>query len=112
MSGFSVPSVGSVSFTALDEGWSEPAMAAVNIRGFPGGDHIALSLGGQREVTRTVTLQFATRGEYVTFAVMRGKVGTLTIDFWDSVGAVLKESNSNPPQTDGKVKARAQFVLT
>lgn len=114
MANFSVPSAGSVDFTTDAASWSEPATSAVSIRGFPGGDNIAVSLGGQREVTRTVTCIFPGRGQYVAFALLRGKQGSLFIDGWDTgaVGAVLKESNPDPPHTDGKVMARAQFVLT
>lgn len=112
MSSFAVSGSGSVTFTALEDGWSEPATASVNVRGFPGGNNVALSLGGRREVTRSVACVFADRGQYVTFALMRGAVGTLTIDNWDSVGAVLKESNPDPPRADGQVVARAQFILT
>jgi hypothetical protein len=103
---------GAVTFTATEDGWAEPATAAVSVRGFPGGDSVALSLGGQREVTRTVTVYFADRGSYVSFALMRGKVGTLVIDNWDTVSAVLKESNPDPQLPDGQVRARAQFILT
>ncbi len=103
---------GSVTFTAIEEGWSEPATSAVAVRGFPGGNNVAISLGGRREVTRTVSCVFTDRGQYVSFALMRGAQGTLTIDNWDSVGAVLKESNPDPPRRDGQVIARAQFILT
>ncbi len=112
MTNFTVVSVGSVDFTALEDGWSEPATSAVSVRGFPGGDAIAISLAGQREVTRTVSCLFPTRGQYVSFALLRGKVGTLVIDHWDTVGAVLKESNADPPRADGQIAARAQFILT
>lgn len=114
MSTFTVSGAGSVTFTALEDGWSEPATSSVNTRGFPGGNNIALSIGGRREVTRTVTCVFTDRGEYVTFALMRGEPspGTLTIDNWDTVSAVLKESNPDPPRADGQVVARAQFILT
>lgn len=114
MSSFSVSGFGSVSFTALEDGWSEPATAAVNTRGFPGGNNVAVSVAGQREVTRTVTCVFTDRGQYVSFALLRGRPtpGTLVIDNWDSVGAVLKESNPDPPRADGQVVARAQFILT
>lgn len=114
MSTFAVSGGGSVTFTAIEEGWSEPATAAVNARGFPGGNNVAVSIGGAREVTRTVTCVFSDRGQYVTFALMRGdpSPGTLTIDNWDTVSAVLKETNPDPPRMDGQVVARAQFILT
>jgi hypothetical protein len=105
-------SSGSATFVADSEGWSEPATSAVGIRGFPGGNSIAISLAGRREVTRTVRCLFATRGDYVQFVLLRGTTGTLVIDNWDTVGAVLKEANPEPPSADGKVIARAQFVLT
>jgi hypothetical protein len=34
-----------VLFTAIEEGWSEPVKSAVSVRGFPGGDSVAISLG-------------------------------------------------------------------
>lgn len=107
-------SYGGVDFGTDIAAWSEPATSAVSIRGFPGGDRIAVSLGGQREVTRTVGCVFPTRGQYVTFALLRGQVHSLIIDGWDPgpVNAVLKESNPEPPRADGQVIARAQFVLT
>lgn len=100
-------------FDALEDGWSESATSAVSIRGFPGGDDIAVSLGGQREVTRTVSCLFNTRGDWINFVVQRGLAGTLQIDNWDPspIDAVLKEANPDPPRADGKVQARAQFVL-
>lgn len=105
-------SYGGITFTATEDGWSEPATSAVNIRGFPGGNTIAVSLGGRREVTRTVTCLFPNRGQYVSFALLRGAAASLVIDNWDTVTAVLKESNPDPPRADGQVQARAQFVLT
>jgi hypothetical protein len=107
-----VSSYGGIDFDALEEGWSEPATSAVSVRGFPGGDNVAISLGGRREVSRTVTCEFPGRGQYVAFALLRGAVATLVIDSWDTVSAVLKEVNPDPPQADGRVKARAQFILT
>lgn len=112
MSSFSVSGSGSVTFTTIEDGWSEPATSAVNVRGFPGGNNVAVSLGGRREVNRTVACVFANRGLYVSFALMRGAVGTLVVDNWDTVDAVLKESNPDPPRADGQVVARAQFILT
>jgi hypothetical protein len=107
-----VSSFGGFPFTALEDGWSEPATSAVNVRGFPGGNSIAISLGGQREVTRTVTCLFADRGTYINFVLLRGKDGnSLTIDDWDTVEAILKEANADPPRLDGTIQARAQFVL-
>ena len=102
-----------VVFQALEDGWSEVATSSVNTRGFPGGDAVAISLGGQREVTRTVTLLFANRGDWITFITNRGNSGgTLTIDNWDSVGAILKEGNPDPPLLDGSIRARCTFILT
>lgn len=105
---------GGVDFDTDVSGWSEPATSSVNVRGFPGGDTIAVSLGGQREVNRTVTCIFPTRGQYVAFSLLRGQEHTLQIDDWDDVpiNAVLKESNPDPPSADGYVVAKAQFILT
>jgi hypothetical protein len=105
---------GGVDFDTDSAGWSEPATSAVSVRGFPGGNNIAVSLGGQREVTRTVTCIFPNRGQYVSFALLRGQVHSLLIDNWDTgpLDAVLKEANPDPPSGDGHVTARAQFILT
>lgn len=75
---------------------------------------MAVSLGGQREVTRTVTLYLTSRAAYDTLARMRGKLGTLSIDTWDSspIGAVLKQCSPQVPQIDGTLLVQAQFVLT
>lgn len=105
---------GSVTFATDKSAWAEPAVAAVEIKGFPGGDAIAVSLGGQREVTRTVTVILASVAVYRALVAMRGRLGWLTIDGWDSapVGAVLKQLSPQPPGSDGSVVAQAQFVLT
>lgn len=105
---------GGVDFDAIEDGWSETATSAVSVRGFPGGDNIAVSLGGQREVTRAVTCVFPTRGQYVSFILLRGQEHSLLIDNWDTgpLNAVLKEANPDPPRRDGQVVAKAQFVLT
>lgn len=105
---------GGVNFTAEEEGWSEPARAAVAVRGFPGGDSWAISLGGQREIERSITCIFPTRGEYVNFVLLRGQEHQLFVTGWDTgpVNAVLKEANPEPPRTDGQVRAKAQFILS
>ena len=99
-------------FTAVEDAWSETATSSVSTRGFPGGDTVAISLGGQREVTRTVTCYFTSRGDWITFVTNRGNDGgTLTIDNWDSVAAILKEASADPPLPDGRIRARATFIL-
>jgi hypothetical protein len=101
-----------VVFEAVEDAWQETATSAVSVRGFPGGDNVAISFGGQREVTRTVTLYFSSRGDWITFVTNRGNDGgTLTIDGWDSVAAVLKEASADPPLVDGRIKAKATFIL-
>lgn len=101
-----------VVFEAVEDGWQETATSQVSVRGFPGGDTVAISLGGQREVTRTVTLYFTSRGDWITFVTNRGNSGgTLTIDNWDSVDAILKEASADPPLPDGRIRAKATFVL-
>jgi hypothetical protein len=73
---------------------------------------VAISLGGQREVRRTVTCIFANYGAYLAFALSRNLVRGLNIDNWGtSVDAVLEESSAEPPWPDGRIKALAKFVL-
>lgn len=104
----------SLTFTAYEDSWAESASADVNTRGFPGGDSVAISLAGQREVIRTFTVQLASRAVYDTFASMRGKLGYLQVTDWDSaaVGAVLKQCSPRAVESDGTVFVQAQFVLT
>lgn len=103
----------SSTFEAYVNSWAEPASAEVNVLGFPGGDSVAISLGGQREITRTFGVFFTTIALYRVFQNQRGKQGSLTLGSWDTaaVGAVLKQVNPDPPENDGSVHAVAQFVL-
>lgn len=107
-------SFGGIDFDAIEDGWSETASSAVSVRGFPGGDNVAVSLGGAREVNRSVTCIFPSRGQYVAFVLLRGTEQNLLVTNWDPspVTAVLKDVNGDPPRSDGKVQAKANFVLT
>jgi hypothetical protein len=107
-----VSSFGGVNFEAVGDGWNETSSAAVSVRGFPGGNNVAISLAGQREVKRTISCVFDDRGQYVSLVLLRGAEHDLVIDNWDTVSAVLTEVSGDPPLTDGKVRATAQFVLT
>lgn len=100
-----------VQFTALEEAWSEPATSAVSVRGFPNGNSVAISIGGQREVRRTVTCLFDNRDDYIAFVLSRALVRGLTIDKWDTVDVVLVDASPEPPLTDGRIKAKATFIL-
>lgn len=101
-----------VEFIVDEAGWQETATSQVSVRGFPGGDTVAISLAGQREVTRTITCYFTSRGDWITFVTNRGNDGgTLTVDNWDSVPAILKEASADPPLADGRIRAKATFVL-
>lgn len=102
-----------ITFVAHQTSWAEPATAAVSVRGFPGGDAIAISLGGQREITRTFGVEFDSVASYKVFQGMRGKMGTLTVGGWDTgpVTAVLKQVSPDPPGSDPRVFGTAQFVL-
>lgn len=108
-----ITSTASSTFEAFVNSWAEPATAEVNALGFPGGDSVAISLGGQREITRTFGTFFTTIALYQVFRDQRGKQGWLTLASWDTaaVGAVLKQVSPNPPELDGSVHAIAQFVL-
>lgn len=103
----------SVTLAAYEDSWSESAKAEVDVRGFPGGDAVAVSLAGQRETMRTVSFLFSTIAAYRSFAAMRGRLGSLKVDNWDSaaISAVLKQCSPNVVHADGSVLARAEFVL-
>lgn len=106
-------SFGAVTFTAVEDGWSEVANSAVNVRGFPGGDNWAISLAGQREITRTITCVFPDRGSYVNLVLLRGTQNTLDIEGWDTVTAVLKSTSVDVlPRGDGQMSCKAEFVLS
>lgn len=82
--------------------------------GFPGGDNVAISIAGQREITRAFGVMFTTVALYRVFRDQRGKQGSLTLGSWDTsaVGAVLKRVSPEPPGSDGSVHAVAEFVLS
>lgn len=105
--------VGSVSFTATTDGWAEPATSAVDVIGFPGGDAIAISIAGQRDMHRSFTALFTTAATYRLFRDMRSKAGYLQVENWDSspVRAILISTTPQPPQADGQVLCAASFIL-
>jgi hypothetical protein len=103
-----------VTFGANATSWAEPATAEVSTRGFPGGDSVAISLGGQREITRTFGFECDTLAAFKLLRSMRGKLGSLTVGEWDTVGAVgaiLRTISPDPPTNNGRVYGTVQFVL-
>ncbi len=113
MSSTFTTSSATVSFTATTDSWSEPATAEVNVLPFPGGDAVAISLGGQRNAPRAFKALFANKAAYDTLVGMRGRAGGLKVENWDSVpqSAVLQRCAPDPIQADGQVYAQVQFVL-
>jgi hypothetical protein len=112
MSVFSTDS-GRVTFTDSADGWSEKADSDVSTRGFAGGDGYALSIGGQREVSRSVTMLVDSRDDYRALLRMRAQRGSLQIDDWDDaeVAVVLKSVSPSPPFADGTLLVRCEFVV-
>lgn len=108
-----ITTTASSTFDADVASWAEPATAEVNTLAFPGGDSVAISLAGQREITRTFGVFFTTIALYRVFRDQRGRQGTLTLGSWDTsaVGAVLKRVSPEPPGSDGSVHAVAEFLL-
>lgn len=106
-------SFGGVTFTALTDGFAEPAKASVTTRGFPGGDNWAITLAGQREVERQMSCLFDDRGQYVNFVLLRGQQHDLLVDIWDGspVSAVLKDVSAGDTFPSGHIRATANFVL-
>ncbi len=104
---------GSVTFTAAAESWNEQSDSDVGILAFPGGDAVAISLGGQRETRRTFKALLVNRAAYQTLLSMRNRRGGLFIENWDTVpvNAVLQRVAPDPIQADGQVYAQVQFVL-
>lgn len=103
-----------VSFTATADSWSESSGSDVAVKGFPGGDAVAVSIGGQRETRRTFKVLFPTTAAYILFRSMRARQGMLYVENWDTtaVGAILTTTAPDAIQGDGQVVARAEFVLT
>lgn len=108
-----ITTTASSTFEALVDSWAEPATSEVNVLGFPGGDSVAVSIAGQREITRTFGVYFTTVALYRVFRDQRGKQGSLLVGSWDTAAAsaVLKQVSPDPPGNDGSVHAVAQFVL-
>lgn len=108
-----ITSTASSTFEAFENSWAEPATAAISVKGFPGGDSVAVSLGGQREITRSFGVRFTSIALYRQFRDQRGKLGSLNLGSWDTsaVSAVLKQVSPDPPENDGGVFAVAQFLL-
>jgi hypothetical protein len=102
-----------VTFTALQDSWSEQSTTETNVIGFPGGDAVAISIAGQRETTRSFKALFDSVFAYKTLRDMRGKTGWLLVEGWDStmVNAVLQRCTPDPILADGKVLATLGFVL-
>jgi hypothetical protein len=113
MSSTYVTALGSVTFTASTDSWSEASSSQVDVIGFPGGDAVAISLGGQRETRRAFKALLSSVSAYTMLRGMRNKAGWLQVENWDSapVNAVLERIQPDAIQTDGQVYAQVQFVL-
>ena len=106
-------STATVTFTASAESWSEQVGSEVGVLAFPGGDAVAISLAGQREIRRTFKALLANASDYRKLRDMRNRQGWLQVDVWDTVPvqATLERISPDPIQTDGQVYAQVQFVL-
>jgi hypothetical protein len=105
--------IGTVSFTASTDSWAEPAGSSIEVLGFPGGNSVAISLGGQRETRRTFKALFANVTAFKLCRDMRSKAGSLLVENWDTlpVNAVLSRVAPDPPLADGQVLAQVEFIL-
>jgi hypothetical protein len=103
----------SVTFTATDESWAEAAGAEITVITFPGGDTIDVSIGGQRETTRTFKALLANLATFRQFRSMRAKKGSLFVENWDTapVNAILQRVAPDAIKTDGQIVCQAQFLL-
>ncbi len=113
MSSTYTTTLGTVSFTATTDSWSEQSSADVSVVGFPGGDAVAISIGGQRETTRAFKALLTNATAYRLLRDMRAQLGTLLVEQWDTtpVNAILRHVQPDPIQADGQVLAQVQFVL-
>ncbi len=102
-----------VAFTAITESWSEQSSSDVNVIGFPGGDAVAISLGGQRQTTRAFKALLTNKTDYTTLVGMRNRQGKLIVEHWDTapVNAILQQIQPDPVQVDGQILAQVQFVF-
>jgi len=105
--------MGTVSFTATTDSWSEPSDSSVEVLSFPGSDSIAISITGQRETRRTFKALFASVTAFKLCRSMRAKQGSLLVENWDTtpVNAVLKRVAPDAPLADGQVVAQVEFIL-
>jgi hypothetical protein len=105
--------MGTVSFTATTESWSETSDSNVEVLSFPGSNSIAISITGQRETRRTFKALFATVAAFRLCRDMRAKQGSLLVENWDitPVNAVLKRVAPDAPFSDGQVVAQVEFIL-
>lgn len=105
--------MGTASFTAMVESWSEQTDAAVDVIGFPGGDSVAISIAGVRETRRSFTALFSSVASFRFFRQMMGKEGWLTIEFWDTgpQQAVLTNTSPSVPWQSGELSCRVSFIL-
>jgi len=105
--------LGTVSFIADTDSWAEPAASDVEVIGFPGGDAVAISIGGQREIRRTFRAVLASAADYRTLRNMRAKQGWLKVENWDSAEgqAILVSTSPQVPWLSGEVSCTAQFIL-
>lgn len=105
--------LGTISFTASTDSWSEEASSDVEVMGFPGGDDIAISISGQRGMRRAFKALLDTVDDYRALRDMRAKEGQLFVENWDdtAVSAVLTSVRPDPPHLGGEVSCTAQFIL-
>lgn len=105
--------LGSVTFTATTDAWSEPAESDVEVMGFPGGDSVAVSISGQRGITRTFKALLDSVDEFRAPRDMRAKEGLLFVETWDdaAVPAVLTSVRPEPPHISGEVSCTTHFIL-
>lgn len=101
-----------LTFQDAAAGWREQADSDVSTRGFPGGGY-ALSIGGTRGIQRSLSMLLDSVDDYRTLVAMRAARGFLQIDGWDmtEVAVVLKSCSPEPVFADGRVMARADFIL-
>jgi hypothetical protein len=102
----------SITFQDAVAGWREQATADVSTRAFPGGTY-AISIGGRREMQRSVGMLLDSIDDYRTLLGMLAARGVLLIDDWDTteINVVMKSCSPSSMLANGQVLARADFIV-
>lgn len=106
--------LGTITFTAHTDGWSQSRKLAYEVIGFPGGNTFDISVAGQREMPRNIGMLLDSLTDYETLETMLGEQGYLHVEQWDSTprSAMLVAIDPQPTiYNGGYILATGKFIL-